>query len=190
FSKYAEVGYVWDFAGDRDDHVRRVGLGFPLTNGWNIKKQLTAFTDEHSELAGNIDHVIAHQIPVGKPARVVATQRVAWAGDVVGTCQADTGGGLQTAFWSGMEAGRAAANGDLMLYQKKWDSEIYPHLLRHYKIKKAMYRIGTSNLSSLFPLMRSFNVRTEDASKEIPRLLWHIVKNKPSLLVTVLPSLI
>lgn len=188
FSKYAEGGYVWDF-GDTGNK-RRIGLGFPVTNGWNIKSQLEKFTAEHPDIAGDVDHVIAHQIPVGKPPEGVTSQHVAWAGDVVNTCQADTGGGLQTAFWSGREAGMSVVRGDLSWYQHRWNAEIRPHLLRHYKIKRAMYRIGTSNLPTLFPVMRSFNVHSEDASREIPRLLWHVVKNKPSLLLRMIPSLI
>lgn len=189
FSRYADGGYVWDFA-DRGD-LRRVGLGYPRTLGRvSPRTWLGSFTGEHPELDGQVDHTIAHQIPVGKPSWDVVHGHSAYIGDAANTCQADTGGGLQTAFWSGQLAARAIISGDIQQYNRYWHQEMYHHLLRHYKIKRAMYRIGTPNLGVLMDVMSSFKVRSEDASKEIPRLIWHVLKHKPSMIPKLIGAVV
>lgn len=188
FSEYADGGYVWDFA-DKGN-LRRIGLGYPVTRGWVPSKRLAQFTELHPEISGDVDHTIAHQIPVGMPPGRAVENNVAWVGDVINTCQADTGGGLQTAYWSGMEAAKSALNGNIATYQYTWSKDIRPHLTRHYKIKTAMYKQGTSNLADLFDAMNGFKPSSENSTKEILRLIWHVMRNKPSLMPRLMSAVL
>lgn len=179
FSKYSEGGYIWDFPDS--GNLRKIGIGIPVTNNEDPREQLSKFTEIHKELEGDIDHKIAHQIPVGEPSAIVVDGNTAYIGDIAGTCFADTGGGLQGAFWSGKLAAGAIVKGNIGYYQKEWNDELYPLLERHYKIKKIMYKIGTSKIETLFGAMNGFQIKSENATREIPRLLMHIARKKPSL---------
>ncbi len=179
FSKYAPKGYVWDFPDSNGK--RRIGLGVPISEHQNLKKNLNDFTKLHPRLNGKIDHVISHQIPTAKPPKQVVFKNVMYIGDAARSCFASTGGGLQGAFWTGMAAGEAVLDDDPMEYQKTWNDEIYPLLLRHYKIKRMMYRMNQNHMDKIIDAMQTFKIKQENAVKEIPRFLLHTLATHPSL---------
>lgn len=184
FSKYAEFGYVWDFP---SNDGRRIGLGYPRTNHTPPAHKLKFFTYAHPDVDGEVDHTIAHQIPVGPPMKNPLVKLppagqprwIYYIGESAGTTFASTGGGLQGAYWSGMEAGKAVAHHRPTLYMDAWKNEIYPLLRRHYKIKRAMYRYGTTHLGDLFNTVQNFKLKSENATREIPRLIGYLLMHRP-----------
>lgn len=173
FTKYAPGGYVWDFPDN--DNKRRIGLGIVKNSHTRLKNSLMDFTDIHPELAGEIDHTIAHQIPVAPPVKDVVIGNIMVVGDAAHTCFADTGGGLQGAFWSGKMAANAIVQGNRMNYQTEYRSELYKLLKRHYMVKNLLYNVGDQMAIKLFPQVKNYKIKSENATKEIPRLVRYLM---------------
>ncbi len=180
FSKYAPKGYVWDFPDSGGK--RRIGLGIPLSEHQDLKKNLAEFTKLHPRLDGKVDHTIAHQIPTARPPKHVVFHNVMYVGDAARTCFASTGGGLQGAFWSGKVAGISVLMNNPLHYQDVWNRDIYPLLMRHYRIKKMMYRMNEKHIKKALDSINTFKIKQENAVKEIPRFIFHTIVHHPSLI--------
>ena len=147
FSDMAPGGYFWDFA--NDDDTRKIGVCYYPDSSKKPKDVLDAFTRKFPELEGQMMETMAHQIPLARPADLVTEGNRAYVGDMVNAVLNTTAGGLQGAFWSGTEAGNAAAVNDLARYQAKWDQEIKPWLLRHHNIHRFMHKNGARSINRL-----------------------------------------
>lgn len=147
FSDMAPGGYFWDFANDEDS--RKIGVCYYPDSSKKPKDVLDAFTRKFPEIDGPMLETMAHQIPLSRPSDVVVEENRAYVGDMVNAVLNTTAGGLQGAFWSGTEAGKAAAAGDLTQYQAKWDQEIKPWLLRHHNIHRFMHKNGARSINRL-----------------------------------------
>ncbi len=152
FTDKAPGGYVWDF--NESDNTRKVGICYYPLNGTQPKAVLDEFTKSFSELNGKMLHTMAHQIPLAEPADQVVDGISLYTGDMVNAVLNTTAGGLQGAFWSGLSAGEAVAAGDPSLYQKKWDLEIRPWLMKHHRIHGKMHRNGSKSVGRLMTLSR------------------------------------
>lgn len=147
FTDMAPGGYVWDFP--NDNNSRKIGVCYYPDPSKKPKDVLAAFTERYPEIKGEMEETMAHQIPLGRPDDVVISGNRAYVGDMVNAVLNTTAGGLQGAFWSGLEAGRAIAAGDLSLYQQKWDQEIKPWLMRHHNIHRFMHKNGVRSINRL-----------------------------------------
>jgi flavin-dependent dehydrogenase len=187
FSSYAPGGYVWDFPDS--GNKRRIGIGIVKTSNLNPKDMLRRFTNEHTfEIDGEVDHTISHQIPVARPVKRVVIKNVCYAGDIAHTCFPDTGGGLQSAFWSGSMAARACADGNPEKYQEMYSAELYKLLSRHYKVKKILYSLSNKDKGKVLNMIRDFTLTSEDPMKEIPRLISYVIRKNPIIAWKILKS--
>ncbi len=152
YSELAPGGYVWDFADSPT--TRKIGICFYPIESAQPKAVLEKFTEKFPELRGNMIHNMAHQIPLSAPLQKVVDGDHMYTGDMVNAVLNTTAGGLQGAFWTGTAAGEAAAAGDPMLYQKKWDEEITPWLLKHHRIHQKMHRNGIKTVSRMMTLAK------------------------------------
>ncbi len=152
FTDMAPGGYVWDFP--NDDNTRKIGVCFYPDSSKKPKDVLAAFTEKYPEIDGNKTSTIAHQIPLARPEDSVISENRAYVGDMVNAVLNTTAGGLQGAFWTGIEAGSAAARNDLTQYQKAWDESIKPWLLRHHNIHRYMHKGGVRSINRLMLLSK------------------------------------
>jgi digeranylgeranylglycerophospholipid reductase len=156
FTDMAPGGYIWDFADT--DNTRKIGVCFYPLNGRQPKQILDEFTDKFPEIDGNPIHSMAHQIPLSRPADSVINGNYMYTGDMVNAVLNTTAGGLQGAFWTGKSAGEAVAMDNPQYYQKIWDEEIRPWLMRHHELHRKLHRNGARsigkymNIAKLMPM--------------------------------------
>lgn len=152
FSDMAPGGYFWDFP--NDENSRKIGVCFYPINSIPPKTVLEKFTEKFPEIAGPAHETIAHQIPLSEPANTVISGKRAYVGDMVNAVLNTTAGGLQGAFWTGKEAGIAAASGNLTSYQMRWDEAIRPWLMKHHNLHQRMHRDGVRSITRLMRMAR------------------------------------
>lgn len=152
FSDKAPGGYFWDFADT--DSTRKIGVCyFPLSPS-KPREVLAEFTKKFPEVDGKMISTIAHQIPLGEPVDTVVKDNRLYVGDMINAVINSTAGGLQGAFWSGMEAGKAVANNDPKQYQEAWDTKIKPWLVKHHELHRRMHRKGAKSIGRLMTLAK------------------------------------
>ncbi len=152
FSDLVPGGYVWDFA--ESPTTRKVGVCYYPLKASQPKAVLDEFTRRFPEVDGKMQHTMAHQIPLTEPAATVVNGKSYYTGDMVNAVLNTTAGGLQGAFWSGYSAGIAAAKNDPSYYQKKWDEEIRPWLMKHHRLHGRMHRKGVRSVEKLMTLSK------------------------------------
>lgn len=152
FTDMAPGGYVWDFP--NDENTRKIGVCYYPINSNAPKSVLDKFTEKFPEIAGPMHESMAHQIPLSEPANTVVNAKKAYVGDMVNAVLNTTAGGLQGAFWTGMEAGIAASIDDLSSYQKHWDESIRPWLMKHRSIYQRMHRNGVRSVARVMRMAR------------------------------------
>ena len=152
FSDKVPGGYFWDFADT--DNTRKIGLCYyPLTPS-KPKDVLEKFTKQFPEVEGKLISTIAHQIPLGPPFETVVKENRMYVGDMVNAVLNTTAGGLQGAFWSGMEAGKAALKDKPALYQAAWTNEIRPWLQKHHELHRRMNKNGAKSIGRLMTMAK------------------------------------
>lgn len=152
FSDKAPGGYFWDFADT--DTTRKVGLCYYPLSPSKPKDVLSEFTQKFPEIDGKAVSTMAHQIPLGAPAETVVKENRLYVGDMINAVLNTTAGGLQGAFWSGMEAGKAAVNNDPMQYQRSWDEKIRPWLMKHHDLHRRMHKNGAKSIGRLMTMAK------------------------------------
>lgn len=152
FSDKAPGGYFWDFADT--DNTRKIGLCYYPLSPSRPKDVLAEFTKKFPEVDGKALSTMAHQIPLGAPAETVVKGNRLYVGDMVNAVLNTTAGGLQGAFWSGKEAGKAIVNGDPGQYQRAWDESIRPWLMKHHDLHRRMHRNGAKSIGRLMSMAK------------------------------------
>ncbi|AKA49617.1 hypothetical protein IX51_11455 [uncultured archaeon] len=152
FSDNAPGGYFWDFADT--DSTRKIGVCYYPLSPSKPKDVLANFTKQFPEVDGKAVSTIAHQIPLGPPASTVVKGNRLFVGDMINAVLNTTAGGLQGAFWSGIEAGKAAVRNDPAQYQNVWDEKIRPWLLKHHELHRRMHRKGAKSIGRLMSIAR------------------------------------
>ncbi len=152
FSDNAPGGYFWDFADT--DNTRKIGVCYYPLSPSRPKDVLANFTKMFPEVDGRPISTIAHQIPLGAPAETVVKDNRLFVGDMINAVLNTTAGGLQGAFWSGMEAGKAVVNNEPAQYQKAWDEKIKPWLLKHHELHRKMHKNGAKSIGRLMSMAK------------------------------------
>ncbi len=145
FSDMAPGGYFWDFA--ESENTRKIGVCYYPIEPSQPKNILAKFTEKFPEVRGEMLHSMAHQIPLTAPAETVTDGNRLMVGDMVNAVLNTTAGGLQGAFWSGKEAGNAAAADNPARYQKAWTENIYPWLKKHNELHGKIHKKGEKSVS-------------------------------------------
>lgn len=152
FSDKVPGGYFWDFADS--DHTRKIGLCYYPLTGKRPQEVLEEFTKMFPEVEGKKLATIAHQIPLGPPFKTVVKENRMYVGDMINAVINTTAGGLQGAFWSGLEAGKAALNDDPSKYQDAWSNQIAPWLQKHHDLHKRMNKNGAKSIGRLMTMAK------------------------------------
>ncbi len=152
FSDKVPGGYFWDFADS--DNTRKIGLCYYPLTGKRPQEVLDEFTKMFPEVEGKKLSTIAHQIPLGPPFKTVVKENRMYVGDMINAVINTTAGGLQGAFWSGMEAGKAALNDNPAQYQQSWSDNIMPWLQKHHDLHKRMNKKGVRTIGRLMTMAK------------------------------------
>ncbi len=152
FSDSSPGGYFWDFADSKG--TRKIGVCYYPLQPNQPRKVLAEFTERFPEVKGTPLHSMAHQIPLGAPVESVYSGNTMYVGDMVNAVLNTTAGGLQGAFWTGFSAGMAVAQDNPEVYQKKWDSEIKPWLMRHHNLHRKIHRDGVRSVGKYITLAK------------------------------------
>lgn len=152
FSDKVPGGYFWDFADS--DKTRKIGLCYYPLTGKRPQEVLDEFTKLFPEVEGKKISTIAHQIPLGPPFKTVVKENRMYVGDMINAVINTTAGGLQGAFWSGMEAGKAALNDNPEQYQNAWSTHISPWLQKHHDLHKRMNKNGAKSIGRLMTMAK------------------------------------
>lgn len=152
FTDMAPGGYVWDFP--NNENTRKIGVCYYPRDSRAPREVLEKFTEKTPEIAGKMHETIAHQIPLSEPVQRVVNGDNAYVGDMVNAVLNTTAGGLQGAFWTGREAGIAAASGNLSAYQARWNEEIRPWLMKHHNIHRRMHKNGVKSVARLMRMAK------------------------------------
>ena len=97
---------------------------------------------------------MAHQIPLGAPAESVFDHNRMYVGDMVNAVLNTTAGGLQGAYWTGISAGKAVVENDPSAYQKVWDLDIRPWLMRHHELHRKIHKQGARSVGRYITLAK------------------------------------
>ncbi|MCL5785079.1 MAG: NAD(P)/FAD-dependent oxidoreductase [Candidatus Thermoplasmatota archaeon] len=159
FTKETPGGYIWNFADS--ESTRKIGVCYYPLSGIQPKVVLDNFTSRNRELDGNMLHSMAHQIPLAAPVETVIRGNSLYVGDMVNAVLNTTAGGLQGAFWTGKIAGEAVVAGDLTVYQRKWDSEIRPWLLKHHNLHRRLHKKGPKSIGRIMTLAKFMPLSTK-----------------------------
>ncbi len=152
FSDNAPGGYFWDFADTPT--TRKIGVCYYPLSRDRPSDVLARFTEKFPEVKGKPISTIAHQIPLGSPVETVVKGNVLYTGDMINAVLNTTAGGLQGAFWSGKEAGKAVAAGDPSKYQEVWSNQIRPWLMKHHELHRRMHRKGAKSIGRLMTIAK------------------------------------
>lgn len=152
FSDKAPGGYFWDFADTAS--TRKIGVCYYPLSRAKPADVLADFTQKFPEVEGKMVSTIAHQIPLGSPVETVVKENRLYTGDMINAVLNTTAGGLQGAFWSGREAGKAAAADNPAKYQEVWSNEIRPWLMKHHELHRRMHKRGAKSIGRLMTLAK------------------------------------
>lgn len=152
FSDKAPGGYFWDFADTKG--TRKIGVCYYPISKSRPAEVLSKFTDQFPEVKGKPLSTIAHQIPLGSPVETVVKDNRLYTGDMINAVLNTTAGGLQGAFWSGKEAGKAVVADNPDRYQQVWSNEIRPWLLKHHDLHRRMHRKGAKSIGRLMTMAK------------------------------------
>lgn len=144
FSDMAPGGYFWDFTESKN--TRKIGVCYFPQQGWNPREVLKKFTEKNKELDGKVIHTMAHPIPLDEPKKTVVNGNRLFCGDMVNAVLNTTAGGLQGAFWTGREAGIAAAEKHPEHYQNEWGQNIKPWLDKHRELFLKLHKNGVKSI--------------------------------------------
>lgn len=152
FSDMAPGGYFWDFADS--DSTRKIGVCYYPLQSSQPKNILQEFSEKFTEVSGEPLHSMAHQIPLGAPAESVFDHNRMYVGDMVNAVLNTTAGGLQGAYWTGISAGKAVVENDPSAYQKVWDLDIRPWLMRHHELHRKIHKQGARSVGRYITLAK------------------------------------
>jgi flavin-dependent dehydrogenase len=131
---------------------------------------------------------MGHLIPVAKPLDWVVNNSqngdIYFIGDSGRFVFSSTGGGLQGAYWSGMNS--ALYINDSIGYQNEYDTVFKPYLKKHYRIKKLLYSINQKTLDNIVDYLQSYKPQTLDPIEELGRVVKKVVFKHPKLIFGLL----
>ncbi|MFI5214409.1 MAG: NAD(P)/FAD-dependent oxidoreductase [Gemmatimonadales bacterium] len=183
---WAPCGYAWVFP--RDVGVANVGLGLLSlrSDGRNALQYLDSYIERYFP-DGTITALTVGGVIVGTTIKRTFTDGVMLAGDAAHMINPVTGGGIVNGMKAGRLAGRhaaaAIAEGDtsaarLQRYHDDWMDLVGDDLLKYFKIKEALIRLGDDFLNRLAVTVN----RIPTEKRTLGRVVAHALINHPTLL--------
>ena len=190
--RIAPSGYIWVFPkGGKTANVG-VGVAGSETGFRSAKEYIDSFIEEHFPGASYLSS-IAGSVPAKKTMKKLTVDNVMIVGDAGYQANPLTGGGIMSAMWGGMFAGKTAVKalekGDfssrtLGEYPRLYMERIGETYDRHYRLKRAVHKLPDRVLNSTAVVINnlSFEERT------MRRIFQTALKNKPSLVIDIMKA--
>lgn len=198
--QWAPEGYVWAFPEGGD--IVKIGLGIPKSyraegrdRTTDVRGFLRRFLDDFPEYdCERVERAASGSgmIPTSKPLPEIATKVVRggefWlgvVGDAARMVDPLHGGGISTAMLAARIAGTVISKEQpLDRYQKIWDREERPELMRRYAMKEALTQWENPELNRMMTALEGFQFESSAAPAEAARMILHVVRKAPRLFTT------
>ncbi|MFI5279807.1 MAG: NAD(P)/FAD-dependent oxidoreductase [Gemmatimonadales bacterium] len=183
---WAPCGYAWIFP--RDTASANVGLGLLSlkSDGRNARQYLDGYIERYFP-DGTVTALTVGGVIVGTTIKRTFTDGVMLAGDAAHMINPVTGGGIVNGMKAGRLAGRHAAAGiaagdtsaaRLARYHEDWMDLVGDDLIKYFKIKEALIRLGDDFLNRLAVTVN----RIPNEKRTLGRIFAHALVNHPTLL--------
>ena len=183
---WAPCGYAWVFP--RGVGVANVGLGLLSlkSDGRNARQYLDSYVARYFP-TGTITALTVGGVIVGTTIKSTVTDGLMLVGDAAHMINPVTGGGIVNGMKAGRLAGRhaaaAIAAGDtsarrLQRYHEDWMDEVGNDLIKYFKIKEALIRLGDEFLNRLAVTVN----RIPAEKRTLGRIFTHALVNHPTLI--------
>lgn len=175
--EYAPGGYTWSFP--ESDGYTRWGNGVPIGQERTAKECLHQFFEDHgkTDLVGTARQVTNAMIPTARPLDSCINGRVALVGDTGHHCDPVHGGGMLIGARAGIQLAQAIADDDFESYDTLWKNDVLDTLNHRFIIRDVLVNMSNEEYDRLVKAFQGFRFDDMDGDKEIPRLMWHALKN-------------
>lgn len=179
---YAPNGYVWSFAAD--DGYTKWGSGVPLSSDNSVKERLNDFFRDtgkmkmKEETTRKTTNAI---IPTAQPLDSAIRGNVALVGDVAHFCDSLHGGGQMFSTRGANCLARAINENDLSSYDQYWKDDFEDTLQHRFILRDLIHNMDNSEYDRFVKSIKEFSVEGVNPDKEIPRMMWHCLKNDPGI---------
>jgi len=180
--EYAPNGYVWSFASD--DGYTKWGSGVPLSHEASVKEGLNKYFEDNGkmdmkeETTRKTTNAI---IPTAKPLDSAINGNVALVGDVAHHCDNLHGGGQMFGARAANCVARAINEDDLSRYDSYWKDDFLDTLQHRFILRDLIHNMDNSEYDRFVKSINSFEVNGVNPDVEIPRMMWHCLKNDPGI---------
>jgi len=184
---YAPLGYGW--AVPAGGGVVKVGIGVSLSVG-RVRWYYSSFLRDYPDFVGYTlsegGGLISTARYIEKPVTKKGDVWISLIGDAARLCDPASGGGIHFAWISARALAKAIVEGKPSRYVK-YTGPIRRILKGRYVLKQVMYGWSDDDKNRVIRTLQSFRPKSVDPLREVRRLVWHLLRNDPSLLGRFLP---
>lgn len=178
---YAPKGYTWSFPEGKE--YTRWGNGIPLSEDERPNECLDRFLEDHGKLQWketrrqNTNAII----PTANPLETALNGNVALVGDTGHHCDPLHGGGMMFGSRAGKAFAKAISEGNIEKYDEYWQNDFLDTIQHRFIIRDLLYNMSNEEYDRFIKSIEDFEVNGIDPDVEIPRLMWHCLKNDPGI---------
>jgi flavin-dependent dehydrogenase len=179
---YSPNGYIWSFASD--EGYTKWGSGTPLSHDFNVKEGLNKYFEDNGkmEMKEKTTRKTTNAIiPTAQPLESAVNGNVALVGDTAHFCDSLHGGGMLFGARGAKSVARAIAEGNLSNYDGYWKDDFLDTLQHRFILRDLIHNMDNSEYDRFVKSIKEFNVEGVNPDKEIPRMMWHCLKNDPGI---------
>ncbi len=202
--QWAPEGYCWVFPEGGD--IVKIGLGIPKSyrakdrpRSTDVRGFLRQFLSDFPEYdCERVERTASGSgmIPTSKPLPEIVRRivrggefQLGIVGDAARMVDPLHGGGIATAMLAARICGTVMSKGaDLMEYQKIWDREERPELMRRYAMKEALTVWKNPELNRMMKALNGFTFESSAAPAEAARMILHVLMKAPKLFTSTAAS--
>jgi digeranylgeranylglycerophospholipid reductase len=175
---YAPEGYVWSFPEGKK--YTRWGNGVPLSRSENASECMKQYLKDNGKWEYAEEDTRENTmavIPTAEPLNTAVNGNVGLIGDVAHHCDPLHGGGLMFSCRASKQFARSTVDDDLGKYDKLWKDDFLDTLQHRFIIRDLLYSMDNDDYDRFIAAIKGFNVQGLNPDEEIPRLMWHCLKN-------------
>lgn len=174
---YAPEGYVWSFPEGKE--YTRWGNGVPLSREEDASECMEQYLKDHGKWEYAQEDTRENTmaiIPTAQPLETAVQGNVALLGDVGHHCDPLHGGGMMFGSRAGKQFADAVSKDDIAAYDQQWKDDFLDTLQHRFIIRDLLYNMDNSEYDRFIDSIKGFSVDGLDPDEEIPRLMWHCLK--------------
>lgn len=175
---YAPNGYTWSFASG--DEYTKWGAGVPMSSDASVKEGLHDFLEDNNKMEMMEETTRRHTngiIPTARPLDSAVSGKVALVGDVAHHTDALHGGGMLMGVRAAKAVGQAIHEDNLDNYDSYWKDDFLDTLQHRFILRDLIHGMDNDEYDRFVKSINDFQVNGVNPDVEIPRMLWHCLKN-------------